>query len=68
MSLKLNREFGCTQRQYRVQRSRIKMTPSPLSVSEDPAPDLFAKLESMGEQRRVSNHFLGLALNPEELL
>lgn len=70
MFLKLNREFECTQRQYCVQRSRIKSFTNdtqPVSVSEDPASDLFAKMESSGEQMRVYNHFPWLALDPDEL-
>lgn len=54
-----------------MQRTRIKSLTNdtqPVPVSEDPASDLFAKMERLGEQRRVYNHFPGLALDPEELL
>lgn len=54
-----------------MQRFRIKSLTNdtqPVSVSEDPASDLFAKLKSTGEQSRADNHFLGLVLDPEELL
>ena len=63
--LKLNREFACTEKHYCVQRSRINSLTNEIqcvSVSEDPASYLFAKMESF------YNHFLGLVLHAAELL
>lgn len=53
---KIKQGVECTQRQYRMQRSRIKSLTNdsqPVSVSEDS--DLFAKMESKGEHRRAYN-------------
>lgn len=72
MFLKLNREFECTERQYCVQRFRIKSLTNntqPVSVSEDPVSYFFAKNGELGGSKgRVYNNFLGLALDPVELL
>lgn len=59
MFLKLNREFECTQRQYCLQRTRIKSLTNDtqcVPVSEDPASDMLAKMERLEEQRKVCNH------------
>lgn len=59
MFLKLNREFECTQTQYCVQRTRIKSLTNDtqcVPLSEDPASDLFAEIERLGEERKVCNH------------